>query len=113
MQRCVATIFHTSGYINYNVQILQNVVMQGKKLGKTVYVFSVDAKGGKVAHANYVSESARSRGLDARTWASKVSDILGGKAGGKEDGAQGVGLNVAQVEEALKIAREIFSSKYN
>ncbi|KAG1760339.1 tRNA synthetases class II (A)-domain-containing protein [Suillus occidentalis] len=99
--------------VDGNAKILQNVVMQGKKLGKTVYVFSVDAEGGKVAHANYVSESARSRGLDARTWASKVSDILGGKAGGKEDGAQGVGVNVAQVEEALKIARETFSSKYN
>jgi alanyl-tRNA synthetase len=99
--------------VDGNAKILQNVVMQGKKLGKTVYVFSVDAEGGKVAHANYVSESARSRGLDARTWASKVSEILGGKAGGKEDGAQGVGVNVAQVEEALKVARETFSSKYN
>jgi flavoprotein len=59
MQRYVVTA-HTSGAIHYNVQILQNVVKQGKKLGKTVYVFSVDAEGGKVAHANYVAESAQS-----------------------------------------------------
>lgn len=85
--------------------------MRGKKLGKAVYVFSVDAEGGKVAHANYVPEPARSRGLDARTWASRVSDIIGGKAGGKEDGAQGVGVNISQVEEALKVAQEAFSSK--
>ncbi|OAX38373.1 hypothetical protein K503DRAFT_800484 [Rhizopogon vinicolor AM-OR11-026] len=94
-----------------NAKILQNVVMRGKKLGKAVYVFSVDAEGGKVAHANYVPESARSRGLDARTWASKVSDIIGGKAGGKEDGAQGVGVNISQVEDALRVAQETFSSK--
>lgn len=92
-------------------QILQNVVMRGKKLGKTVYVFSIDADGGKVAHANYVSESVRSSGLDARTWASRINDILGGKAGGKEDGAQGVGVNTSRVEEALKVAQEMFSSK--
>ncbi|KAF9245909.1 tRNA synthetases class II (A)-domain-containing protein [Melanogaster broomeanus] len=91
-----------------NSKILQNVVMQGKKLGKAVYVFSVDAEGGKVAHANYVPEAVRTNGFDARVWASKVTEILGGKAGGKEDGAQGVGVNVGEVETALKIARESY-----
>ncbi|KAL4070742.1 tRNA synthetases class II (A)-domain-containing protein [Scleroderma citrinum] len=62
-----------------NAKILQNVVMQGKKLGKAVYVFSVDAEGGKVAHANYLPEVSRSNGFDAKVWASKVTDILGGK----------------------------------
>jgi alanyl-tRNA synthetase len=61
------------------MQILQNIVLQGKKLNKAVYVFSVDTSGGKVAHANYVPESFKTKGLDARTWASKVTDILGGK----------------------------------
>jgi alanyl-tRNA synthetase len=55
------------------------VILQGKKLGKLVYVFSVDHEGGKVAHCNYVPEQARAKGLDGRTWASKVTDILGGK----------------------------------
>lgn len=60
-------------------QILQNVVAQGKKLGKAVYVFSVSVGGGKVAHANYVPEDVRAKGFDARTWASKVTEVLGGK----------------------------------
>jgi alanyl-tRNA synthetase len=60
-------------------QILQNIVTQGKKLGKAVYVFSVHAEGGKVAHANYVPEDVRAKGFDARTWASKVTEVLGGK----------------------------------
>lgn len=60
-------------------KILQNIVMQGKKLRKAVYVFSVNVEGGKVAHANYVPEDARAKGFDARTWASKVTEVLGGK----------------------------------
>lgn len=61
------------------VQILGNVITQGKKLGKTVYVFSVDQEANKVMHGNYVPPAMKSKGLDARTWASKVSEVLGGK----------------------------------
>lgn len=60
-------------------QILQAVVLQAKKLGKAVYVFSVDTDAQKVAHVNHVPEAFRSKGVDARTWASKVTEILGGK----------------------------------
>jgi hypothetical protein len=61
------------------VQILQAVVLQAKKLGKAVYVFSVDSEGGKVIHVNHVPESLRSKGFDARTWAARVTETLGGK----------------------------------
>ena len=100
--------------------------MQGKKLGKAVYVFSVDHDNGKVVHGNYVPEATRSKGLDARVWATKVTEILGGKvrsyfnylsttltllqAGGREDGAQGVGTNVERIEEAMVVAKEYFLS---
>jgi alanyl-tRNA synthetase len=60
-------------------QILQAVVLQAKKLGKAVYVFSVDSEGGKVIHVNHVPESLRSKGFDSRTWAARVTKILGGK----------------------------------
>ncbi|GLB37216.1 putative catalyzes the attachment of alanine to tRNA(Ala) in a two-step reaction alanine is first activated by ATP to form Ala- AMP and then transferred to the acceptor end of tRNA(Ala) [Lyophyllum shimeji] len=79
-------ILHVDG----NSKILQSVVSQGKKLGKAIYVLSVDAEGGKVAHVNYVPPSLKERGLDARTWASRVTEVLGGKAGGKEDIYRGV-----------------------
>ena len=61
------------------VQILQAVVLQAKKLGKAVYVFSVDSEGGKVIHVNHVPEFLRSKGFDARTWAARVAETLGGK----------------------------------
>jgi len=55
------------------------VVSQARKLGKTVYLFSVDPDDGKIAHVNFVSDSLKEKGLDARTWASKISEIIGGK----------------------------------
>lgn len=53
--------------------------MQGRKLGKSVYVFSVDSEQGKVAHVNFVADDAKAKGLDGREWANAVSAILGGK----------------------------------
>ncbi|KAG6813654.1 hypothetical protein H0H92_008891 [Tricholoma furcatifolium] len=96
--------------VDGNSKILQSVVAQGKKLGKAVYVLSVDAEGGKVAHVNYVPPSLKEKGLDARTWAARVTDIIGGKAGGKEDSAQGVGVEVSKVEEAFKAAQSYLST---
>ncbi|KAH8083821.1 tRNA synthetases class II (A)-domain-containing protein [Cristinia sonorae] len=97
--------------VDGNSKTLQAVLLQAKKLGKTAYVFSVDAEGGKVAHANCVSEAAKAKGVDGRAWASVVVGILGGKSGGKEDGAQGVSVNVAEVDTALKAAREFLKEK--
>ncbi len=71
-------IYSCAGLISL-VQILQNVVLQGRKLGKAVYVFSVDEEGGKVGHVNHVPPSLKEKGADARTWASKVGEVLGGK----------------------------------
>ena len=63
----------------FDSQILQAVVLQAKKLGKAAYVFSVDSEGGRVIHVNHVPESLRSKGFDARTWAARVTETLGGK----------------------------------
>ncbi|KAG6332771.1 hypothetical protein ID866_6316 [Astraeus odoratus] len=97
--------------VDGNAKILQNVVTQGKKLGKAVYVFSADAEGGKVAHANYLPEASRTQSFDAKVWAAKVSEILGGKAGGKGESSQGVGIYVDKIGEALKVAQEVYFSR--
>lgn len=62
-------------------QILQNVVAQCKKLEKAAYVASIDKETQKVAHVNYVPPAFKAKGLDAREWAGKVTDIIGGKVG--------------------------------
>lgn len=61
------------------IKTLQSVVLNARKLGKSTYVFSVDPEKGQVAHANFVSEGARSKGIDARTWAAVVTEVVGGK----------------------------------
>lgn len=65
--------------VDGNAKILQSVVSQAKTLGKSVYVFSVDGETQKIAHANYVAPSLKAQGVDAREWAGKVTDIVGGK----------------------------------
>ena len=44
-----------------------------------MYVFSVDVEGGKVAHVNHVPEVFRKSGFDARSWATKATEVIGGK----------------------------------
>ena len=65
--------------VNANAKVLQSVVLQAKKLGKSIYIFSADAANGKVAHVNAVSDAAKAKGLDGKEWASAVVEILGGK----------------------------------
>ena len=65
--------------VNGNAKVMQGVVLQAKKLGKSIYIFSADAQGGKVAHVNAVSDAAKAKGLDGREWAAAVVEILGGK----------------------------------
>jgi alanyl-tRNA synthetase len=93
-----------------NTKILQSLVSQARRLAKGLYVFSIEPETHKVMHANYVPPSLIVRGADARTWASKVTDIFGGKTGGKEDSAQGVGLDCTNLEEALNTAKQYISS---
>ncbi|KAF8894893.1 tRNA synthetases class II (A)-domain-containing protein [Gymnopilus junonius] len=93
-----------------NAKILQSLVSQAKQLNKSLYVFTVDVENQKVAHANFVSPTHKSRGADARSWASKVTEILGGKAGGKEESAQGVGIHTDRVADALISAKDYLST---
>ncbi|KAF7967705.1 hypothetical protein HWV62_21634 [Athelia sp. TMB] len=93
-----------------NAKILGNVITQGKKLSKAVYVISADGETGKVVHGNHVPPTLKAKELDARTWAAKVAEVLGGKAGGKDDSAQGVGTNISKVDEALKVATDYYET---
>jgi alanyl-tRNA synthetase len=98
--------------VNGNSKILQGVVAYCKKLDKAVYVLSNDEAAGKVAHVNFVPSSLRAKGLDARKWAAVVVDIVGGKAGGKEDSAQGSGNSTGRIADATTAASK-YLSHYN
>ncbi|KAF8530504.1 tRNA synthetases class II (A)-domain-containing protein [Hysterangium stoloniferum] len=91
-----------------NTKVLQAVAAHAKTLGKPVYTFSVDTEENKVIHVNFLPKASVSKEFDARIWASKVSAVLGGKAGGKDDLSQGVGVKIDNVDEALRVAEASF-----
>ncbi|PAV18417.1 tRNA synthetase class II [Pyrrhoderma noxium] len=108
-----ATTYYAALNVDGNAKIVQAIVAAAKKAGKASYVLSVDKEGGKVVHANHVPEPYRSAAFNAKTWAASISDVLGGKAGGKEEGAQGVGTNVDKATEALDLAKQLFEKAVN
>jgi alanyl-tRNA synthetase len=62
-------------------QALQAILGQAKTLGKAIYVLSVDEHIGKVTHGNYLPPGMATEGFDARSWASSVAEVVGGKVG--------------------------------
>jgi alanyl-tRNA synthetase len=51
------------------------------------------------------------RGFKADEWIKAVSDPINGKGGGKSNTAQAVGINVANIDEAIKVAIEFAKSR--
>ena len=99
--------------VNANNKALAAGVNIARKLGKSVYLFSQDAAGVKVAHVNFVAPQDMERGVDAKAWAEQVANIVGGKSGGKQESAQGVGDKAAgdALAQAIKAAQTYFDSK--
>jgi len=51
-------------------------------------------------------------GLKANEWIKAVSEIIGGKGGGKDISAQGTGDKLTEVDNAMKVAKKFASSKF-
>lgn len=76
-----------------------------KQKDKTVYIVG-KAADGKVLHGCYVAPEAQSKGADASKWTNSVSEVVGGKSGGKGATSMGQGTNVDKVDEAVEAARK-------
>ncbi|CAO2657002.1 Nn.00g058050.m01.CDS01 [Neocucurbitaria sp. VM-36] len=74
---------------------------------RSLYLFSASKDEGKVVHGCYVSEPFKAAGADGPKWASAVTPIIGGKAGGKPGAptAIGQGTNADKVDEGVEEAR--------
>jgi len=94
--------------IEGNTKIMQSVVQHARTLNKAVYLFSIDGPVGKIAHVNFVPKHKITKAFTAKTWANAISAIIGGKAGGKDDVAQGVGVHVDKLGEALQTAERLY-----
>lgn len=53
------------------------------------------------------------KGLKANEWVARVSEIIAGKGGGKDDAAQASGSNFECTQEAIKVAIEFARKKLN
>lgn len=91
-------------------KVLQAGTAQAKTLNKAVYFFSVSPED-RVVHLNFVPKADLSKTFTAKTWIAAVSAIVGGKGGGKDDGAQGVGSEVARVDEAITEAEKVYNER--
>lgn len=89
---------------------MQSGLNQAKTLGKAAYFFSVSDEG-KVAHLNLVPKSEISKEFSAKIWFNAIAAIVGGKGGGKDDGAQGFGTEPSRVDEAIAEAERIYKSR--
>lgn len=111
--------------VGSNAKALQMGLQTAKKLHKAAYFFSEEALPGaaqtaadgvstkaKVTHANVVPKQDLDKGLDAREWAEVVTMAIGGRGGGRPDGAQGVGEEGGlAVEEAIIAAERFYTLK--
>lgn len=56
-------------------------------------------------------QDAITRGLKADEWVKSVSELIGGKCGGKDQSAQGSGSNVGCVKKAVETATNFAQQK--
>jgi len=73
--------------------------------------FSVDRDAGKVLCLCQVPKAIVDKGLKADEWVKKVSEIIGGKGGGKALSAQGSGDKVTELGKAMKVAKDFAQLK--
>lgn len=98
--------------IGGNAKVLGSAITNSKSLGKALYLFSADLETGKVAHVNFLPKEVLDRkALDAKSWLGEVSKVVGGRGGGKDDSATGVGSEVDKLQEGVEAARKVYKEK--
>jgi alanyl-tRNA synthetase len=98
--------------ISANAKAISDVMNYYKTKDKerTVYVFA-GSKDDAVMHGVYVGTHLSSKGITAEHWTAAVTQVIGGKTGGKEPSRQGAGAEPAKLEEAVAKAEEWLTEK--
>ncbi|KAL2210473.1 alanyl-tRNA synthetase [Sarocladium strictum] len=99
--------------IGANAKALTEVVkhFQGKDKEKSVYMFGGSKEEGALVHGVYVGTHLSSQGVTAEQWAGSVSEVVGGRAGGKEPSRQGQGTKPENIDEGVETATKWLSEK--
>ncbi|CAK7264839.1 Alanine--tRNA ligase [Sporothrix epigloea] len=98
--------------ISANAKAISEVInhFRNKDKERSVYVFGGNESDG-VVHGVYVGTNLAAKGITAGQWSAAVSDVIGGKAGGKEPSSQGSGTKPEKLADALACAEEWLSEK--
>ncbi|KAI1475019.1 tRNA synthetases class II (A)-domain-containing protein [Daldinia eschscholtzii] len=99
--------------ISANAKAVADVVnhFKSKDKDRSVYIFGGSKTEGAVVHGVYVGTHLTSQGVTAEKWAAAVTDVVGGKSGGKEPTRQGQGTNADKIEEAVAVAEKWLAEK--
>ncbi|KAL7943184.1 tRNA synthetases class II (A) domain-containing protein [Trichoderma barbatum] len=99
--------------ISANAKAVGEVIKhyQSKDKEKSVYLFVGSQEEGAVAHGVYVGTHLASQGVTAEQWAASVSDVIGGRSGGKEPSRQGQGTQPEKIDDGVETARKWLSEK--
>ncbi|CAK7219696.1 Alanine--tRNA ligase [Sporothrix curviconia] len=98
--------------ISANAKAISEVMnhFRNKDKERSVYIFGGSPSDG-VVHGVYVGTDLAAKGVTAEHWSSAVSDVIGGKAGGKEPSRQGSGTRPEKLADAVARAEEWLSEK--
>ncbi|QSZ29301.1 hypothetical protein DSL72_003814 [Monilinia vaccinii-corymbosi] len=99
--------------ISANSKAIADVMnhFKSKVKDKTVYLFGGSVSEGAVVHGVYVGTDAASKGVSAEQWAAAVSEVVGGRSGGKEPTRLGQGTNPDKIGDAVAVAEKWFAEK--
>ncbi|KAK8043687.1 alanyl-tRNA synthetase [Apiospora rasikravindrae] len=99
--------------ISANTKAISEVMnhFKSKDKSKTVYLFGGSAAEGAVVHGVYVGTDLSSKGVTAEQWSAAVSEVVGGKSGGKEPTRQGQGTKAEKIDDAVETARKWLEEK--
>ncbi|CAB4254860.1 similar to Saccharomyces cerevisiae YOR335C ALA1 Cytoplasmic and mitochondrial alanyl-tRNA synthetase, required for protein synthesis [Maudiozyma barnettii] len=78
---------------------------------KSMYLFTGNDPEGRLSHGCYISDDALSTGIEGPALAKEVSNIIGGKAGGKGNVFQGMGDKPSEVNKAVEEVTKLLSEK--
>jgi len=94
--------------VSANAKAVAEVInhFKTKARDKTIYVFAGSSGEGAVLHGVYVGTDLSSKGVTAEHWSNAVSEVIGGKAGGREPSRQGQATNPEKLDEAVSRAEE-------
>jgi alanyl-tRNA synthetase len=98
--------------ISANAKAISDVMTYYKSKDKerTVYIFA-GSKDDAVMHGVYVGTALSSKGITAEQWTAAVTEVIGGKTGGKEPSRQGAGAEPAKLDEAVAKAEQWLAEK--